>query len=220
MPIHKRLGIDTPREYTGEEDCRELLEWLNKPVNDAEHKRVRSLLDNILHLLSGWELKDKLSTKPSTAIVGPFIKNFPHREDQVLEYVRDDFEVIISREIDSVCRRYIYFPQFFPMGQYLKGLGPVWWSVASNSRKYALGWAKKYDEMRAVFDLNQLAKDGLLTRIKKCVCGRWLFARFEHQRFCNASCREKAYRSSPAEKKKRREWARRYYWIQKHRNVK
>jgi hypothetical protein len=106
------------------------------------------------------------------------------------------------------------------MGQYLKGLAPVWWAVASKSRKYAFGWAKEYDEMRAVFDLNQLAEDGLLLRIKKCVCNRWFFARFEHQRFCSTRCREKAYRSSPAEKKKRREWARRYYWIQKHRNVK
>lgn len=90
------------------------------------------------------------------------------------------------------------------------------------SKKYDRGWAIEYDEMNAVFDMAQLAEEDLLSRIRTCdYCNRWLFARFLHQRFCSGGkCREKAFRSSPVEKEKRRKWARNYYWIKKYKNVK
>jgi hypothetical protein len=67
----------------------------------------------------------------------------------------------------------------------------------------------------------ELARDGQISRIRRCSdCQSWYFARFAHQRFCTARCRERAFRSSEEWKKHRREKARDYYWLHKNAKVK
>jgi len=67
----------------------------------------------------------------------------------------------------------------------------------------------------------ELARVGQISRVRRCSdCGNWYFARFAHQRFCTARCRERAFRSSDEWKKHRREKAKEYYWLHKNAKVK
>jgi hypothetical protein len=59
--------------------------------------------------------------------------------------------------------------------------------------------------------LENLGRQGLLDRIRHCqFCARWLFARFDREWFCSPACREKAFRTSPEGKRKRRDYMRQY----------
>lgn len=108
-------------------------------------------------------------------------------------------------------RRYSYYPFFFPGedGSQLQ------WTPTKKKRNEEL-----YDDSDAVFDLMELARQGLLERLKVCPCGRWIWARFSHQRFCSARCREKEFRSSPQWKEHRRRKTREYYRLHKSGKVK
>jgi hypothetical protein len=67
----------------------------------------------------------------------------------------------------------------------------------------------------ALVKLLHLADKGLLDRVRQCAwCSRWFYARFEHHRFCTLirgtkSCEQQSARSSPAWKKKRRDYMQR-----------
>ena len=69
-------------------------------------------------------------------------------------------------------------------------------------------------ELQAVLRAVKLTQEGQIASLKKCAnpdCNLWLFARFEHQRFCSESCKEYFHRFNEADKKRRREWARENY---------
>ena len=67
----------------------------------------------------------------------------------------------------------------------------------------------------------RLAQSGRLDALRQCAqCGKWLLRRFAHQRFCSAACKEHFHRSDPADKTRRREWARHNYQLHKTKNVK
>jgi hypothetical protein len=60
----------------------------------------------------------------------------------------------------------------------------------------------------AFIALLRLADRGLLGRVRKCdrqECGRWFYARFNHQLFHSRPCQERTYRTDPAWKKKHAE---------------
>ena len=204
MPKPRSHGIETKhREYSGEENCKGLLDWLNQSGNHVGQKRVCELLAAFVEHVSAVEMRwDPVEKRPIKLLTG----NLYGRLDR----------------LEKLCRRYTYYPLFIGLGSNKMGARDVQWFPASKSKKYSHGWAIEYDEMNAVLDLTRMAEVGMLRRLKRCDhCQRWIFARFAHQRFCSGGkCREKAFRSSPAEKEKRRRWARKYYWIQKHANVK
>ena len=61
----------------------------------------------------------------------------------------------------------------------------------------------------ALIRLLHLADKGLIGRVNRCAngdCGKWFYARFEHQRFHSAQCQQEAFRSDPEWKKQRREY--------------
>jgi hypothetical protein len=59
----------------------------------------------------------------------------------------------------------------------------------------------------------ELWRLGRVDRIRQCQqCGRWLFARLAHHRFCPATdCARKSHQSKPSFKARRRAYMRRYY---------
>ena len=88
-----------------------------------------------------------------------------------------------------------------------------------------LAWrcAGKDIELNAVLVAVELARQGRIASLKKCPnsdCKRWLFAKFAHSRFCSEDCKNTFHRENPDEKKRRQEWARNNYWLQKNKNVK
>jgi len=223
MANNVRHGIEGKRRYGAEENCAELLGWINAPEKDEGRKRVHQILELYEYINSGWKLV-------SSGDGG----------GRVLANNRGDIGVA-RRRLESLCKQYVYYPDFYPRGRGAE-FDPNWhpsfregfafadpeadvetfvWFPVRNAGKYSAGWTNpQYDDLKAVYDLTLIAQEGFLDRLKKCNCGKWLYARFAHQRFCSAKCRERAFRSDPAEKEKRRKWARNYYWLQKHANVK
>lgn len=61
----------------------------------------------------------------------------------------------------------------------------------------------------AFVKLLHLADRGLIDRVRKCAgekCGKWFYAKFEHQRFHAARCQQETFRSDPRWKEQRREY--------------
>jgi hypothetical protein len=75
-------------------------------------------------------------------------------------------------------------------------------------------------ENRAVDSVIDLAKDGLLTRVRSCVCGRWYFADRKNQSSCSPACRHRKYEQTESFKAMRRKYMREYYALKKSGKVK
>lgn len=69
-----------------------------------------------------------------------------------------------------------------------------------------------------IFALNTLEifKQGKISSVKQCEeCGKWIIARFPHQRFCSGECKDRFHTTNEADKARRREWARENYQTRK-----
>jgi hypothetical protein len=58
----------------------------------------------------------------------------------------------------------------------------------------------------ALVALYELVSQGIISRVRKCQrdeCGRWFWAKFEHQKFDSKRCQEQSYHDAPAWKKRR-----------------
>ena len=82
-----------------------------------------------------------------------------------------------------------------------------------------LRYAKK-QECIAALALISLAREGLLERVVKCVCGKWFFGRSRSQAFCSSRCRSRHFKSSERWKAHRRAYMRRYYRLKQSGKVK
>jgi hypothetical protein len=198
MPNPKRhgTGLRLPREYSGQEEAKPLLAWLNNPRKDHGRERVREILEIFKYLQKGWRVD--------------------RTEDSVRAYYVGEDHTRSLERLQVLLQEYKYYPMFFPLGSIT---GSHWYPVPRGN-KYSHGWAVEYDDSNAVFDLADLADAELLNRVKRCRCGRWIFAKFSHQRFCSVQCREKEFRSSPEWKEYRRKKAREYYRLHKSGKVK
>jgi hypothetical protein len=95
-------------------------------------------------------------------------------------------------------------------------------------RGWQLEWSRPdgvehpYLELRLVREVVRIAQTDRISSIKQCEqCGRWMIARFSHQRFCpKSSCREDFHRVNEFDKERRRDWAREHYKIRTTKNVK
>jgi hypothetical protein len=57
-----------------------------------------------------------------------------------------------------------------------------------------------------IFCIVRLGERGLLGRVRKCIrCEKWLYAKFNHQRFCGKKCQLAHYQTSEEWKRRRRE---------------
>jgi hypothetical protein len=64
----------------------------------------------------------------------------------------------------------------------------------------------------ALIRLLHMADKGLIGRVRKCAkeaCGKWFYAKFEHQRFHSERCQQETFKTSPAWKKQRAEYMKR-----------
>lgn len=95
----------------------------------------------------------------------------------------------------------------------------------SSAEQWEFWWSPlvpmKSLELDLVLLTIEIAQAKRISSLKQCEqCRNWLFARFPHQRFCKEICKEHFHRFNEADKKRRREWARHNYWLQKNKNVK
>lgn len=62
-------------------------------------------------------------------------------------------------------------------------------------------WFTEEDAIIAIIDL---AREGLLCKIRRCHCGDWFFAKKTNQKFCCVRCQQACFRSSETYKAQRR----------------
>jgi hypothetical protein len=194
------------RTYAGEEECRALANWLNQNGQTPAGLRIQSLL-TFAHVLS----------QAAPVVVGD-------REARDLKEV-----------VSSLHRAWKSLPhgQGVARAESLRRLAKsvgvpkvrvrvkVKFAGAGPARRLFLVLAADSVEGEAVLSVLRLSQKGILDRVRKCpCCGRWFFARFRHQHFCETKCQQKQYRTSESWKAHRREWAREYYRTKLKPNVK
>jgi hypothetical protein len=201
MPILASHVQTQSRRFAGEQECRHLLQWLNAGRQTKAHLKVFAILDLYKKLRRSWETKVVVED-------GNVVKR---------SYARHSDLPRTLHELRRLLFEYKFYPMFFPVAP----LSVTHWLPAKGGLRRTLhGWPTGYSDINAVFDLMQLSVMGLLDRLFQCSCGKWIFARFAHQKFCSARCREREFRSSAEWKAKRRQKAREYYWLHKSKNVK
>jgi hypothetical protein len=124
----------------------------------------------------------------------------------------------IYRAVNIALRRYAARPVIMP--DYMADMNP-------QSRGWSFEWARSgkssqpFMEVGFALTVVDLASSGRISALKQCEeCRKWLFARFPHQRFCSEACKDHFHKFNDADKKRRREWAKKNYWLHKQKNVK
>src|SRR3954453_4172807 len=93
-------GIDRKREFSGEENCRLAIAWLNEGVEDPGRMRVRQLLRDVQVLASNWvTVIDEDDGEPALTYKGS-IKAFTKAHANALRLLK----------------RYKFSPIFLPFG--------------------------------------------------------------------------------------------------------
>jgi predicted RNA-binding Zn ribbon-like protein len=110
-------------------------------------------------------------------------------------------------QINQRLRSYRMFPEF------LFRVGDQWvyrWTATSGRRLFPEPNEKiRPNEQDALLSLLSLARQGCLQRVRQCKqCGKWFFARFRTQNFCQTKCQQTYFRSSKEWKAHRREYMR------------
>src|SRR6266496_1284464 len=200
------------------------LAWLNDPAKDAARERIRALFRDLRVVSSNWHTLSKdaaIQRIPALSggwsfVSGSWHPDFdPHTRADFGEF-RGDSRTFASasKRIVATLRRY----KFSPQAIITSGLFLVWVPYSGPDGRYRRPWPS-YSDARAVLDLLwNRGRDA--HRIMECNCGKWFYAKFEHQKYCSSKCREKAFRSTPEWKEYRRGKAREYYWLHKNKNVK
>jgi hypothetical protein len=75
---------------------------------------------------------------------------------------------------------------------------------------------KPHMDLQLSLDVVETFRAGKIGSLKECEeCGKWLYARFPHQRFCSENCKDHFHKFNEADKKRRRDWARENYQSRK-----
>jgi hypothetical protein len=72
-----------------------------------------------------------------------------------------------------------------------------------------------YEEVQAAHAILDLARFGVLDRVRTCHCGTWFYAARSNRVHCGESCKHKRYANSDQFRKHRREYARELYKLKK-----
>jgi hypothetical protein len=85
--------------------------------------------------------------------------------------------------------------------------------VKANAARYMASRADipPYDEVQAAHAILDLARFGVLDRVRTCHCGTWFYAARSNRVHCSQGCKHKRYANSDDFRKYRREYARKLY---------
>ncbi len=118
-----------------------------------------------------------------------------------------------------------YFCNNFPTGKMSQLLSEIEARISeypTSPTVYMDCWARAFvddcltgkrpvGESLAAHAVRRLTNNGSIDRIRLCRCGRYFFARFLHQRYCQHACKQKHHQGSKKYKANRREYMRWYY---------
>jgi hypothetical protein len=220
MPIHHShvSKRKLPRTYSGEKEARDVVRWLNWQLFEDERiRRARLAVEQHFGGRSNFRKEQRrvielLRLYHQSSIEWENLVRNRNRTDLTANSSTNNLATKASAHwtLERRLRRYTFYPRFYPLG---KALSFAWQPARPDQ-------PESYGEISAIADLAKLAEKDLLGHLKECCCGRWIWARFSHQRFCSAKCREHDFRSSERWKEHRRQKAREYYRLHKSGKVK
>ena len=81
----------------------------------------------------------------------------------------------------------------------------------SRKGKFTVNWRTTSASGSRVHEILELAKRGLLVRVRQCEqCGDWFYAKQDRTRFCKKACAKLHWQSSEVGRAKRRKYIRKY----------
>lgn len=187
------------RTYTGEEECQALVDWLNRDGRKRAGLRIQTWL-SFLHVLS--EAAPSLGGAPGILDLEKVIAALAKGQG--------------GSRTESLRRllRSVGVPKVHVRVR-------IKFEDVGGTRRVVPVIAADTVEGEALLTVLRISQKGVLNRVRKCPrCGRWFFARFRHQRFCQLTCQQKHFRDSEAWKEHRREWMRDYYRKKQMPNIK
>jgi hypothetical protein len=180
------------RDYYGRFDAEPLLAWLNRISSRKDEAARIAVAKVILIMESIGSIQDKAA---KLMPVGGW-KSKPRA-------VRDE-ETALNARLSNY--EFVY-------GLDSSKPSPMVWTL--RSMEDPTGVAYIPGETLAVHHVVELAKQGLVGKVRKCDCGKYFFARLPSQRFHGKECRVQFWEKSPERKARRREKAREYYNLHK-----
>jgi hypothetical protein len=192
------------RVYPGENQSFPLVRWLN----DARARKGTGHITSLIEALK--ELKKVRSDLPAASINPYEWRRLVGTETQFENLTRSSKVV---RKIDGMLSRYKVHQRRLDARSWWK---PSWIRTPNKYRiKMSIVANGDYAEFMfgeadAVNSALRLAEEGYLIRLRECHCGRWFYARFDHQMFCSTPCQRQHYRNSESFLATRREYMRGY----------
>lgn len=188
--------------HRGPEIGDDLLTWASTNKSAAA-ERINSILELIVELGEHSRQNDKaeeqlfeLHGRTFAANVAVIGGSLPKRSAR---------EVALETKLNHRLLAYRLSPWYYAS----LGLYPIlgWWSKKDRPKDdddpAANVW---FTEEDAIIQIIDLAREGLLSRIRRCPCRGWFFAKFSHQRFCCTRCQQAYFRSSPEYREKRKKY--------------
>lgn len=193
-----------------DDDGRDFANWLNTAATTASGRRVAELLEmirraaeigrrpHLLRVRAGG--KDVVSYDEKSARELDRLHGVIHRKLANYSFHVRLSWVLIPRTwignvyADGVKGETIYIPLLLP-------------EVRKREKIQSETLGRRIGEPEAALIMCRLAHDRLLHRIRRCAkCGRWIYARVEHKRYCSKECQLAVYRKSDKWKAVRRNY--------------
>jgi len=178
-----------PQKHTfaGEAEAKSLMQWLNSKDGGQPRKDVAEALTLFRSVLEGMEASGKKT---------------------LFEAMRAYPDAAVKSQLaHGLLAKYTFRPSLRPQPGAETSFRwlPAWEQADAFIIKERLGG---YGPAQAVLGIMRLCEKGLVSRVKQCSCGKWIFARLPQERHCSGKCRVAAHRAKPEFAERRREWRR------------
>jgi hypothetical protein len=216
------------RQYHGQTDAESLVNWLNLTEDSVGRDRIIDLVDAFFKAA---KLEEATESKITRGKDGFGYEEMTPERKRVMAAKKD---------LNRLLAYYKVVPSMAIFASAKKGhvSFEVYWKCAPGSKlarhsRAAPGpgpghkWKKHYDlpggqmgEIGALFNVFELIKSGLISKIAVCRCAKFYFKKFAHQRFCSQKCKLEEFRTNEEVRTKRNEYARKLYHLHKSGKVK
>jgi len=200
LPPGREWAVESPpsRVYEGADVGIRVTCWLNGDRENHNSKASRQRIQDLLGCL-----------QEMIALVGSVPPDFNWPNAGFSGFPAPDGFDELDTELYNRLKDYITYPAF------TTGVWGNEWEIED-----AVCGIRPAGESVAAHSIIELARRGLLDRLRQCDCGKWYFARFAHQRSCSSTCRRRVYEKTEKFKTKRRKYMRKYYRLKNSGKVK
>jgi ribosomal protein S27AE len=208
----RRKRVKSRRTFAGADLAKRLVKWLD--ANEGSEASAR-----IVDLLGDFQTVAKLMRPMGMVNDVPVERGRFIMRGRLLSPGGQTC-IALAGTLNRKLARYAVYPQF------AYGMVEQHWLFLWKSAKRKYGYVRPVDpsrlsEAEAALRVVDLAREGYVTRVRQCPCGKgWFFAKFRHQVFCGLKCQQQYFRTSEQFKAKRRVYMRKYRELVQSTNVK